>query len=260
MSSVIIKNQKYGILLKLDPGAPLDELLRETAEKFALSASFFGEAYLTLSFTGRTMTSEEEDLFVHVIEENSGIRILCVYVNDEERCGMSLRAAHLLEEQRQERIEAMIRTAGPAEDNGVPFRVLTGNIPEGKVLRFSENILLLGSIEDGAALISKKNVIVTGDINGAVYAGDSKHAVPLLDEDSEPAAEKKKACHFVAAGGRINARRIVIDGIARSARGGIGLLSKKTGEAAWPENGSIVIRELGLLKEDHEDLSGFLTK
>ena len=61
--SVMIKSNKYGINLVLDPNIPFVELLKDVIEKFKASEKFFKNAELAISFEGRKLSEEEENRF-----------------------------------------------------------------------------------------------------------------------------------------------------------------------------------------------------
>lgn len=182
MDKVIIKNQKYGISLKLDDTAPFGILLREIQEKFEKSRKFFGRADLTLTFEGRKLTPEQENAVIGVIELSSDIRILCIFVEDEERGSVFVRAANKLEDLRQMEQEA--KEALKIVPDVAPMRTFIGNVKAGEIRKCKDNIIIYGDIEDGAALISERSVIVLGAVLGVVHAGDGgapgKHFVYAL--------------------------------------------------------------------------------
>lgn len=75
-SSVIIKGNKYGFQIVLNPTLPFEELLREVAEKFKESIRFFDfSRSIAVSFEGRELTQGEQNLLVDTIMENSGLNI-----------------------------------------------------------------------------------------------------------------------------------------------------------------------------------------
>ena len=75
-SSVIIKGNKYGFQIVLNPTLPFEELLREVGNKFKESTHFFDlNKPIAVSFTGRELTSGEQNLLVDTISENSGLNI-----------------------------------------------------------------------------------------------------------------------------------------------------------------------------------------
>ena len=63
--SVMIKSNKYGINLVLDPNIPFVELLKDVIEKFKASEKFFKNAELAISFEGRKLSEEEENRIMH---------------------------------------------------------------------------------------------------------------------------------------------------------------------------------------------------
>ncbi|MDD6715414.1 MAG: septum site-determining protein MinC [Firmicutes bacterium] len=181
MDKVIIKNQKYGISLKLDDTAPFGTLLREIQEKFEKSRKFFGRSDLTLTFEGRKLTPEQENAVIGVIEQSSDIRILCIFVEDEERDSVFVRAANKLEDLQQMEQEA--KEALKIVPDVAPMRTFIGNVKAGEIRKCKDNIIIYGDIEEGAALISERSVIVLGSVLGVVHAGDGaggKHFVYAL--------------------------------------------------------------------------------
>ena len=85
-SNVTIKNEQYGLRIRLDEKEPWESLLDEIREKFRASAAFFEDAALTLTFAGRRLTEEEEDEVIRIIEEETRIRVICVFSEDPLRC------------------------------------------------------------------------------------------------------------------------------------------------------------------------------
>ena len=64
---VIIKSNKYGINLILDPDLSFDELLDAVKVKFLDSEKFFKNAKMAISFAGRELTDEEEQRIIDTI-------------------------------------------------------------------------------------------------------------------------------------------------------------------------------------------------
>lgn len=58
--SVMIKSNKYGINLVLDPNIPFVELLKDVIEKFKASEKFFKNAELAISFEGRKLRKRKK--------------------------------------------------------------------------------------------------------------------------------------------------------------------------------------------------------
>ena len=57
---VIIKSNKYGLIVHMDPDAEYTEILKELREKFTESARFFKDATMAVTFEGRILTKPQE--------------------------------------------------------------------------------------------------------------------------------------------------------------------------------------------------------
>ena len=81
---VIIKSNKYGLIVILDAKLSWEELKKEVAEKFRSSAKFFGEVQMAVCFQGRELTLEEEMELVEVITAGCQIQIVSIIDGNEE--------------------------------------------------------------------------------------------------------------------------------------------------------------------------------
>ena len=82
-NSVIIKCNKYGLIVILDENLPFEELIKDVEDKFKESAKFFKNAKMAVTFRGRSLTQAEERLVVETIVDSCGLHILCII--DEDR-------------------------------------------------------------------------------------------------------------------------------------------------------------------------------
>lgn len=207
-SKVLIKQCEGGINVVLDKNLSIPELEQEVASHFKESAPFFGKCKLTLMFTGRVLTNEEEDRLCQIIEENSQITILCVFVEDKVRNSVFVRARKIMEDQ------AVLRAAlsvTPKRQNRVSdYLTYAGSIPAGETRRTSHNILVLGDIPEGAVLASEQNIVVLGSIRGTAMAG-SKAGNKMTESLSELANAEEG--HHVIIAGDLHPERLVIDEI-----------------------------------------------
>lgn len=156
-NSVIIKGNKYGITVILDPDLPFAELKEAVAAKFRESTKFFGNAQMAASFEGRKLTKEEEKELLDVIAENSDFRIICVIDPDQEK-----------EELFKKSLNARLNEL--STQNGLFYK---GTLRSGQVLEAENSIVVLGDVNPGAKVISKGNVIVLGALKGTIFAGAS---------------------------------------------------------------------------------------
>ena len=153
--SVIIKSNKYGLIVILDEKLPFDELLLDVADKFKESANFFKNAKMAVTFRGRVLTKAQEREVVYAIVNNSQIHILCVVDEDkvqEEhyRC--------VVEDAMEEKMR----------QDGQFYR---GTLRMGQVLETETSVVIMGDVNPGASVVSKGNIVVLGSCRGNVYAG-----------------------------------------------------------------------------------------
>ena len=154
-NSVIIKGNKYGIVVVLDKELPFDELKKEIAEKFSSAAKFFDKANMAVSFEGRTLSAEEEQDILNVITENSDLNIVCIIDNDE----MKEQYFKKIVEEKMEELSA---------HTGQFYK---GTLRSGQQLESESSLVVLGDVNPGAKIIAKGNIIILGSLKGNVYAG-----------------------------------------------------------------------------------------
>ena len=154
-NSVIIKSNKYGLIVILDDKMPFQDLLLDIADKFQESANFFKNAKMAVTFRGRTLNYEQEKQVIETIVNHCGIHILCIV--DEDAVA-------------QEHYRRILNTASEEKekDDGLFYR---GTLQNGEVLETENSIVILGDIHSGAKVISKGNILLLGSCRGSLYAG-----------------------------------------------------------------------------------------
>lgn len=183
-SSVIIKGNKYGFQIVLNPTLPFEELLREVEEKFKESTGFFDfKRPIAVSFEGRNLTQGEQNLLVDTITESSSLKIN--YIIDGAKA-VETQFAQLIaeaeEENRQEEPEENMDMTDiidfPENRIGKNGQFYRGTLRSGQKIEVDGSIVILGDINPGAQIIAGGNVVVLGCLKGTVYAGypDDKDA------------------------------------------------------------------------------------
>ena len=153
--AVVIKSNKYGINLILDPDMPFGELLSSIIEKFQDSAKFFKDAKLAVSFEGRELNQEEIYQIIDAITNHTEITIICVVDNDQSH-------AELFKQQIDDYYESI------AGKEGEFYR---GTLRAGQVLESASSIVIVGDVYPDAKIISQGNIIILGTLQGTAYAG-----------------------------------------------------------------------------------------
>ena len=173
-NTVVIKGNKAGMTVYLDPGVPFEALLGAVREKFKETAKFWGSAQMTLTLEGRALTAEEEFRIVNAVTENSGIEVLCLLDSDGERIERCEKALN-------EKLMELSSHTG---------QFYKGSLRDGDVLESEASIVVIGDVEKGARILAKGNVIVLGALRGSVTAGLSgNRKAVVVALEMEPAGE-----------------------------------------------------------------------
>ena len=136
---VVIKGNKAGMTVYLDPALPFTELLEAVKKKFRETARFWGSAQMTLTLEGR----------------NSGIEILCLIDADAERIRRCEKALN-------EKLMELSASTG---------QFYKGNLRNGDVLESEASIVVIGDVDCGARVSAKGNIIILGTLKGTAQAG-----------------------------------------------------------------------------------------
>lgn len=154
-NSVIIKGNKYGIVVVLDAVMEYNELREKIAEKFRDSAKFFDKAQMAISFEGRNLSNEEQRDILNIIAEETELHVVCVIDNDAEK-------EEIFKKALDEKLMELSNTTG---------QFYKGNLRSGQVLESETSIIIIGDVNPGARIVSKGNIIVLGSLKGTVFAG-----------------------------------------------------------------------------------------
>ena len=156
-NAVVIKGNKAGLSVYLNPELSFQELLQAVEKKFKETARFWGAAQMTLTLEGRTLTAEEEFQLINTITENSEIEILCLIDSDANRIEKCEKALN------QKLMELSSSTG----------QFYKGTLSRGDVLESESSIVIIGNVEKGARVAAKGNIIVLGSLKGTALAGIS---------------------------------------------------------------------------------------
>ena len=154
---VIIKSNKYGINLILDPDIPFEELLGHITDKFLESERFFRNAHMAISIDGRKLSGEEEYQILDTISHKTSIHVVCIIDNDEIR-----------EQYTKQKVDDCL-----AEQSGNTGKFYKGTLRSGQVLEAETSIIIIGDVNPGAKIISTGNIVILGALKGTAYAGAS---------------------------------------------------------------------------------------
>ena len=175
---VIIKGNKYGIILVLQEDISFDELLKHIGDKFKEAGKFFNSnAQLAITIEGRKLSNEELDQVLCLIEEISDLKIQYVIDNDEETTEhfkekietIQNEEAALASEQEQMSADMLhVKQDTVLQSDGVFYK---GTLRSGQTLEAEGSLVVIGDVNPGASVVSTGNIIVIGRLKGMAHAG-----------------------------------------------------------------------------------------
>ncbi|MCR5271695.1 MAG: septum site-determining protein MinC [Lachnospiraceae bacterium] len=171
---VIIKSNRFGINLKMDPDMEFRDLMTEITSKFIESADFFKNAKFAITFEGRELTEDEESEIIHTIQMNTDIEIVCVMESgtaEEKR--MEAVVKNIIEH-REVPINSeknITPTENTIENPYELASIYKGTLRNGQAIDSEASIVVVGDVNPGASVSAAGNVIVLGSLKGNAFAG-----------------------------------------------------------------------------------------
>ncbi len=158
--AVVLKSNRYGIQLHLNPDLPFVTLLDKILEKFQESDKFFKDASFAISFVGRKLSEEEEAAIVETINEKTNTHVICIVEEDEIR-----------EEILKRKTEASMPQIPEYDPTEAILRYET--VKSGEVITAEQSLVVLSDVEAGANITTAGNLIVLGSLLGNAWAGSA---------------------------------------------------------------------------------------
>lgn len=189
---VMIKGNKYGIRLVLDPDISFDTLVSMIGQKFTEAERFFrGNASLALTIDGRVLSNEELDKLLSEIHEKTDLEIS--YVIDESDADLMAEALQEASDTHEPDPPVLedVSISNTSDDSTgskevAPPKMIyenretllnndsmfyKGTLRSGQALESDGSIVILGDVNPGSSVISSGNIIVIGRLKGMVHAG-----------------------------------------------------------------------------------------
>lgn len=198
--SIMIKGNKYGIVVVMDQDADFEKQKEELAEKLKESTKFLGNGTMAVSFEGRTLNDAEQKEILDVISESSDLNIACVIDNDEHLTKVFKKSVEKIgnmndndnsvpvtDKMTQHTEETESKLPPYVEDNmdkGNTGKFFRGTLRSGQILESDTSIVIIGDVNPGASVSAGGNVIILGSLKGTVSAGlggDSNAFIVALD-------------------------------------------------------------------------------
>ena len=172
-NSVVIKGNKYGIIVMLDENLSFSELKEAVASKFKESSKFLGDSAMGITFEGRILSDEEIRELLDVISDNSKVNIVCVMDTDKQREEMFKNAVESVSVPKEVFVqeEVLPEQSESLYTPGSEGQFYRGTLRSGQVIECEGSIVILGDVNPGAKVVSSGNVVILGALKGTVYAG-----------------------------------------------------------------------------------------
>lgn len=161
--SVVIKGNREGIFLHLDPQLDFRELKQKISAKLSASKDFLAGAQVICNFGPREVGDQD----VAELEQ-----LLKNYKMRLKRISTSVQAGNAARE------ESMMLPK-PIEDNrgqAYPYAeeqtlLIKRTLRSGQSISYDGNVVVMGDVNPGAEIVASGNVIVMGALRGMVHAG-----------------------------------------------------------------------------------------
>ena len=155
-NAVILKGRKDGITISLDPVIPFDDLLDHFRKRVIDTKQFFEGAKSNVSFTGRTLTDEEERALLDIITAETTLDV--PFVGSE---GFKPVNPSFVTDTAPSHLAHNIETTSYHQ----------GGLRSGQSIRFSGSVVVIGDVNPGSEIVAEGHVIVLGALKGMVHAG-----------------------------------------------------------------------------------------
>lgn len=168
---VLIKGNRYGIVLVLDPEIPFEDLLIEIGVRFDDSSKYFNSnTQSAITFEGRELNSEEIDRILDLIKKRTTLRIPYVIDNRKDTEEQFQRIIEGEHPESGPAAEAETRYIYPEKGDGLFYK---GTLRSGQTLESSGSLVMIGDVNPGATVLSNGNIIILGSLKGTAIAGAS---------------------------------------------------------------------------------------
>lgn len=154
-NDVVIKSNKYGLSIVLNPNANFEDIKINLKEKITAAEKFFGAAKVAIAFEGKDLTTDEQVTLMDIISSHSRMEVVCLLEDDEK-------VEKPFKKTLEKRLEELSYNTG---------QFYKGTLRSGQQLEIDNSVIVIGDVNPGARIISKGNIIVLGALKGSAYAG-----------------------------------------------------------------------------------------
>lgn len=163
-NQVIIKGKNDRLVIALNPKADFLELCDILKTKILEAKNFIGNSRMAIEFSGRKLTSEQEDILIGILTENSNIVISYIFTDKNEKTEKKNK-----EKKSKDQVMALSKLNPLMEEGKTHF--YRGTLRSGAKIESDGSVVVIGDVNPSSIIRARGNVIVLGRLNGTVYAG-----------------------------------------------------------------------------------------
>lgn len=163
-NQVIIKGKNDRLVIALNPKADFLELCDILKTKILEAKNFIGNSRMAIEFSGRKLTSEQEDILIGILTENSNIVISYIFTDKNEKVEKKNK-----EKKSKDQVMALSKLNPLMEEGKTHF--YRGTLRSGAKIESDGSVVVIGDVNPSSIIKARGNVIVLGRLNGTVYAG-----------------------------------------------------------------------------------------
>lgn len=177
-NTVIIKGNRYGISIILNEEMSFEDLLTELGNKLSAADEFFDcDKQLVVSFEGRSLSNEELDQILTVIDTKTKLNIS--YILDQNSDLETtfydiIQAAENPgndEVKNAESVEKQDDTKIPEQTDEGSGLFYKGTLHAGQIFETRESVIVIGDVKEGATVVAGGNIVIIGRLKGTAKAG-----------------------------------------------------------------------------------------
>ena len=166
-NQVIIKGKNDRLVIALNPKSDFLELCDILKTKILEAKNFIGNSRMAIEFSGRKLTSEEEDILIGILTENSNIVISYIFTDKNEKNEKNEKKP----KDKKSKDQAMdLSKFNPLMEEG-KTHFYRGTLRAGAKIESDGHIVVVGDVNPSSIIKARGNIIVLGHLNGTVYAG-----------------------------------------------------------------------------------------
>jgi septum site-determining protein MinC len=156
---VLFKGAKNGINVWLDDSVDFERIKRDLRAKTHEAKNFFEDAEVSITFTGREITKEEESDLLGIIFQETDLSISFVKPESSEAATDTALKLGLVPP-----------SIALTKNEHLTF-FYEGALRNGQSIRYDGSVVILGDANPGSEIIARGSVIVLGALKGLVHAG-----------------------------------------------------------------------------------------